>query len=266
MDGGRGHNASRDVSLYERYADDLRRVREEQRALYDRVGFSAWQRFAPYRWARTTMRRLGFDWERTRYMIPQLDDIEAELTYLRIREDRPRTVVEVAPFRGWSTTWILRALRDNEEGSLISFDRVDDARRFVPAELAHGHWTLVVGDVRDRMPDMPQSIDYLFIDADHRRQFAEWYLAELMPRAAPGAGVSIHDIFHGRGPGRSSGEAQAVLDWFNRSQVDWFTPSRFGPGTVHDRIQAQRLRLGLNPPIHYGDHDSIVFFKAPRAR
>ena len=264
MDGGRRHNPSRDVSLYERYADDLRRVREEQRELYERAGFSGWQRFLPYRWTRTSMRRLGLDWERTRYMIPQLDDIEAELTYMRIRASRPRQIVEVSPFRGWSTTWILRALRDNGEGSLISFDRIDDSRLFVAPELAEGRWTLIVGDVRDRMPDMPQSFDYLFIDADHQRQFAEWYLAELMPRAAPGAGVSIHDIFHGRGPGRSSGEARVVLDWLDRAKIEWFTPSRFGPGTVHDRIQAQRMRLGLSQPIHFGDHDSMVFFAAPR--
>ena len=266
MDGGGGDKLTDLPALYERYADDLMRVRVEQRELYERAGYSDWQRFPPYRWARTTMRRLGLDWERTRYMIPQLDDIEAELTYMRIREGRPERVVEVSPFRGWSTTWMLHALRDNGAGTLISFDRIEDSRRFVPIELADERWTLIVGDVRDRMSDMPELIDYLFIDSDHRRPFAEWYLGELVPRVVPGAGVSIHDIFHGRGPGRASGEARVVLDWLDRVKLDWFTPSRFGPGAVHDRIQAQRMRLGISPPIHFGDHDSMLFFGAPRAR
>jgi predicted O-methyltransferase YrrM len=262
MDAPAGEDRARLPALYERYADDLRKVRAEQRALYERAGYSRLQGVAPYRAVRLAFRRMGLDWERRRFMNPQLDDIEAELTYLRIRERRPEVVVEVSPFRGWSTTWILRALRDNGAGSLVSFDLIPDAGRFVPADLAEP-WTLVVGDVRDRISEMPESIDYLFIDADHRRPFAEWYLAELVPRVPAGSGASIHDIFHGSGPGRRSGEAKVVLEWFEQNDVAWFTPSRFGPGRVHDEIRAQRLLLGLEAPIHTGDHDSIAFFDAP---
>jgi predicted O-methyltransferase YrrM len=249
-------------ALYERYFEDLRRAREAQRELYERSGYSPWQRFPPYRWLRTALRRIGIDRERTRYMNPKLDDMEAELTYLRIRDRRPATVVEISPFRGWSTTWILRALEDNGEGSLVSFDHVEDSRRFVPAELA-GRWTLISGDVRDRTSDMPEPIDYLFIDSDHRRTFAEWYLAELIPRLAPGAAVSVHDVFHGRGPGRGSGEARIVLDWLDRWRIRWVTPSRFGPGSFHDEVRAQRLNLGLGPLIHHGDHNSMILFDVP---
>ena len=247
------------VALYERYGEDLRRVRSEQRELYARVGYSRWQRFFAYRWVRTSFRRMGFDWERERFMNPQLDDIEAEITYLLVRDRRPRTVVEISPFRGWSTTWLLRALRDNGEGGLTSFDLHGDARRFVPDDLT-GSWRLVVGDVRERIEEIPRRIDHLFLDADHRRPFAEWYIAELFPRVSPGAVVSVHDVFHGRGPARGSGEARVVLDWLDRSGVAWLTPSRFGPGRVHDRVQATRLGLGFAEPIHTGDHDSMVFF------
>ena len=45
-------------------------------------------------------------------MIPQLDDVEAELTYLALREHRPDAVMELGTFQGWSTTWILRALAE----------------------------------------------------------------------------------------------------------------------------------------------------------
>jgi predicted O-methyltransferase YrrM len=202
---------------------------------------------------------MGLDWERERFMNPQLDDIEAEITYLLLRDRRPRTVVEISPFRGWSTTWMLRALRDNGEGSLTSFDLHSDARRFVPDELT-GPWRLVVGDVRERVEEIPRRIDYLFLDSDHRRPFAEWYIAELFPRVSPGQVVSVHDIFHGRGPARGSGEARVVLDWLDRAGAEWVTPSRFGPGRVHDSVQAMRLGLGFAEPIHSGDHDSIVFF------
>ena len=250
------------VALYERHADDLRRVRDEQAAIYRDRGYSRWQRLFAYRWIRTSARRAGIDWERRRWMNPMLDDIEAELTYLFIRDRRPEAVVEISPFRGWSTTWMLQALRDNGTGALVSFDLVEDSRRFIPEELAT-RWTLITGDVRDRIPDLPDPIDYLFLDSDHRRAFAEWYIAELMPRLAPDAMVSVHDVFHGRGPARGSGEARVVLDWLDRWHLEWFTPSRFGPGRTHDAIQETRMRLGLDAPIHDGDHDSIVFFAVP---
>lgn len=248
------------MGLYERFADDLRSVREEQRALYERQGYARWQRHLPYRVVRTLARRAGFDPERKRYMNPMLDDIEAEITYLRLRERRPQTVVEISPFRGWSTTWILRALRDNGGGKLTSFDLVEDASRFVPAELTEG-WQLVKGDVREQLSRLDERIDYLFIDADHGRGFAEWYLEQVVPRAVPGGAVSVHDIFHGRAKGRQSGEARVVLDWLGESGIDWFTASRFGPGRIHDQLQAERLRLGLTPAIHTGDHDSMIFFE-----
>lgn len=248
------------VALYERHADDLRRVRAEQRALYERSGYSSWQRFFAYRWIRTSSRRLGLDWERKRFMNPQLDDVEAELTYLLIRERRPATVVEISPFRGWSTTWILHALRDNGAGELVSYDLVDDSLRFVPAELAE-RWRLVTGDVRRRLDEIPEAIDYLFLDSDHRRAFAEWYIAELFPRLVPGAGVSIHDVFHGRAPGRGSGEARVVLDWLELQGLDRFTASRFGPTRTYERLHEARTRLGLDAKIHTGKDDSMVFFE-----
>jgi Methyltransferase domain len=108
------------IRLYRTYAEDLRAAREAQRELLV---------------------------ERT--LKPKLDDIEAELTYLALRETRPAAVVEIGSFHGWSTTWILRALRDNGSGHLYTFDLVDHATRAVPAELAGERWTFVPGDVRE---------------------------------------------------------------------------------------------------------------------
>jgi predicted O-methyltransferase YrrM len=81
------------IRLYRTYAADLDRVREKQRKL-----------LAPP----TSLKA-------------QLDDPEAEITYLLLREDRPETVVEIGAFHGWSTTWILQALRDNGTGHLYSY-------------------------------------------------------------------------------------------------------------------------------------------------
>jgi hypothetical protein len=79
------------IRLYRPYAADLDRVREKQRKpLPPPTSLKA-----------------------------QLDGLEAEITYLLLREARPETVVEIGTFHGWSTTWIFQALRDNGTGHLF---------------------------------------------------------------------------------------------------------------------------------------------------
>ncbi len=72
-------------------------------------------------------------------MLAQTDDEDCEILYLLLRAERPEHVVEISPFHGWSTSWILAALRDNGRGRLVSY-----ARHNVPADLAAGRWQLVL--------------------------------------------------------------------------------------------------------------------------
>ena len=88
-------------------------------------------------------------------MTPQLDDLEAEITYLLLRATKPAAVVELGTFHGWSTSWILSALRDNGSGHLHSFDLIDNVVRNVPAELAEGRWTFVQGDIKETVEQVP---------------------------------------------------------------------------------------------------------------
>jgi len=149
------------LRLYHKYAGDLAAARRSQRELLFGAG---------------------------RSMRAKLDDIEAEVTYLLLRERRPSTVVEIGTFDGWSTTWILTALRDNGCGELRSFDIRDGVLRHVPDELAGDRWRFTAGDVRGMgmVESIPPSTDYLFLDAAHSAAFARWYLAELFPRLGSG--------------------------------------------------------------------------------
>src|SRR4051812_36088788 len=72
------------IAWYREFAPDLRVAREEQRELLAQ-----------------------------RPLRPRLDDLEAEIAYLTVRALRPRAVLELGGDRGWSTTWLLRALRDS---------------------------------------------------------------------------------------------------------------------------------------------------------
>lgn len=177
-------------------------------------------------------------------MTPQLDDLEAEITYLLLRDARPEHVMELGTFHGWSTTWILSALRDNGSGHLHSFDRVDDVVRNVPQDLADGRWTYRHGDVRERLADVPRDAGYLFVDAAHSGGFARWYTEHLFPLVPAGIPVSVHDVFHGRRPLPFT-EGAVLLRWLRARGVDWFTPSRRRDPAAFGRLTALREELGL---------------------
>ncbi|WP_430781904.1 class I SAM-dependent methyltransferase [Actinoplanes sp. G11-F43] len=190
---------------------------------------------------------------------PKLDDIEAELTYLMVRHYRPWVVAEIGTFHGWSTTWLLRALRDNGTGALHSYDIVDHARRTVPAALADGRWTFHHGDVR-QAGLTPGLIDYLFVDAAHTAPFARWYTTGLFTQLRPGTPVSVHDVYHRRRPGPVS-EGRVVLDWLAARRLGHFTASRAAAPALYGELMAVRRELGLLAPVHRGDRNPMMFFR-----
>lgn len=190
---------------------------------------------------------------------PQLDDLEAEATYLLVREFRPRTIVEISPDGGWSTTWLLAALRDNGSGSLFSYDLFDHCTRTVPKQLAEGRWTFTLGDVRDQLRSFPPQIDYLFLDSAHSAHFARWYIRELFPSLVAGTPVSIHDIF-----ATSGGESRVVRTWLSEQGVHHFTTAPAAAADVYQRLMRVKQELGMAQPIHDSLRNPMVFFQAPQ--
>lgn len=219
------------VQLYRIHADDLARVREEQRKL-----------LAPP----TSLKA-------------QLDDIEAEITYLLLREAKPQTVVEIGTFHGWSTTWILQALRDNGSGHLHSYDIVSHVERNVPESLSAGRWTFTQGDVREHVEKVPDTADFLFIDAAHTASFARWYIRHLMPRMTPGIPVCVHDVFHGR-RALPFTEGAVVLRWLAERNNPCFTASRAREPEVHTRLADVKRSLSLGDPLKASKDNPMIFF------
>ncbi|WTU53405.1 class I SAM-dependent methyltransferase [Streptomyces sp. NBC_00057] len=221
--------------LYEKYADSLGKVRDTQRDLLRERGSS---------------------------MKAQLDDLEAEITYLMLRELRPEKVVEIGTFYGWSTMWILSALRDNGTGHLYSFDIVDNVVHNVPDELSRGRWTFTRGDARTNLPKIPSDVDYLFIDADHGARFARWYIENLFPAVPPKTFTSVHDVYHGRRP-KPFSEGSVLVKWLAEQNVDFFTPSTAKAPQVEARLSAVKKRVGLGAPVRTSRHNPMIFFNLP---
>ncbi|MFG2825913.1 class I SAM-dependent methyltransferase [Streptomyces sp. NPDC048434] len=222
-------------ALYVKYQDSLCKVRDAQRQ---------------------------FLRDRGKSMKAQLDDYEAEITYLLLRELRPDVVTEIGTFYGWSTRWILSALRDNGNGHLHSFDIVDNVVRNVPAELAGERWTFTMGDVRENLAKIPARTDYLFIDADHGARFAHWYIDNLFPAVPAGTPTSVHDVFHGRRP-KPLSEGSVIVKWLAETGIECFTPSTAKAPQVTAELAAVKKRLGLDEPVRVSDHNPMIFFNLP---
>jgi predicted O-methyltransferase YrrM len=216
------------LNLYRRYAQALGAARDAQRALLPR-------------------------------MRPKLDDVEAELTYLLVRHYQPTRIVEIGTFHGWSTSWLLRALADNGQGHLHSYDLVDHVLGTVPRDLSDARWTFHRGDVRARTDLQPSTIDYLFIDAKHTARFARWYVENLLGKVRVGIPVTVHDVYHRARAGRFS-EGHVVLDWLARRQHGHFTASAKAAPHVFEEIAAVRCDLGLNEVVHRRSPNPMIYF------
>ncbi|MFF0436277.1 class I SAM-dependent methyltransferase [Streptomyces sp. NPDC004327] len=221
------------TALYVKYASDLGAVRDAQRKFLQ---------------------------DRGKTMKAQLDDLEAEITYLLLRDRCPEVVVEIGTFYGWSTMWILSALRDNGTGRLHSYDIVDRVVSNVPEELSCGRWQFTKGDVRESLAGMPiAKTDYLFIDADHGARFARWYIENLFPEVPAGTPTSVHDVYHGRWP-KPLSEGSVIVKWLRDNGIEFFTPSPAKAPEVRERLTAVKQELGLGEPVRAKGDNPMIFF------
>lgn len=193
-------------------------------------------------------------------MKARLDDIEAELTYLLVRERRPEKVVELGALHGWSTTWLLRALRDNGTGVLHTFDLTDRAAHVVPTDLAADRWTFHHGDVRAERRELPNDADHLFVDAAHTAGFAHWYTGRVFPSLPTGCPVSVHDVFHGR-RAKPFSEGSVVLAWLAEHGIPHFTASAARAPEDHRALWRLREELGLSEPVRGAGKNPMIFFR-----
>ncbi|MEI8348689.1 MAG: class I SAM-dependent methyltransferase [Candidatus Omnitrophota bacterium] len=244
------------LELYRKYSKDLKRVRKQQLAFYrnDIIYSEAKRIFAKY------LRHLGIRISDSARLSPHFDDIEAEITYLLVRESRPETIVEFSPCGGWSTAWILHALKDNKFGKLYSYDMIDASRKTVPHYLSRNRWSFILGDIKNNIDKLPAKIDYLFIDSDHSKEFAQWYIQHIFPMIKNNIPVSVDDVFHTSDPSEFCGEGGVIVDWLERKKINYVTASPAKAIDNFNRIVQQKNELGISALIHTSINNAAIFF------
>jgi len=178
------------------------------------------------------------------------DDLESEITYMRVREAAPAAVLELAPRAGYSTFFLLAAqLLGGAGGVVHSYDlqnvfhssNVTTALHQVANNLRprrlwsrdhsgikggvlRGAHRLHIGDAKQTLPAQLEirryhrsapRFGYMFFDAEHSAPFGAWISRELISKqlvlAPQGTPASIHDVFHNYLPSEEGYAALSVM-------------------------------------------------------
>ena len=160
-------------------------------------------------------------------------DREGELLYMTIREARPEVVVEISPCHGYSTNYILAALRSNGRGVVHSYELAaevdgvpteDVIRRNLLDELPGDALQVIIGDARTQ--EIPAA-DVLLVDSAHEDHFAAWVFETLIANA----GYVVHhdlvvagkDHYEPKGWRVGPRESSFVLEALRRSGRTFFS-------------------------------------------
>lgn len=150
------------------------------------------------------------------------DWLESQILYLLVRLTRPRLVLEISPSSGYSSGFILLALNRNGSGRLRSFDLRPDVEararaNFAAAGIDTRRWTFYAGEARETVAAAAaaeDTIELLFMDSEHTRGFAEWYVGTLFPAVPEGGLIHVHDVRpHGEQPRHPCDEGEGEVVW-----------------------------------------------------
>lgn len=89
---------------------------------------------------------------------------------------QPKNILELGTFTGYSALCLAKGLK--QDGKLITIDINDEleefAQSFFDRSLYKNQINLLVGDARKIIPELNETFDLVFIDAD-KRQYSEYY-------------------------------------------------------------------------------------------
>lgn len=204
---------------------------------------------------------------------PQTDDLEMSISYLRLRATAPKVVWECAPADGWSSLFILQALKDNGHGHLYSFGLEKEKTVFTYMNKCCSDlsalWSYREGYLQDftgkydfqhgkggfkdskGYVEVPMP-DYVYMDALHTYDFGKMYADVLLSKLNGHAHVSMHDAFrdgwsHSTAqekqvylahPKRPMPEAEGVIDTLNTKICRGFTVSKSYRADFQESVKA----------------------------
>jgi len=128
----------------------------------------------------------------------QYDQRSADINYAMVRHFKPKVVVEFGSRAGRCTRDITRALMDNGGNYIIKSYEIGEGTRITANNNLNREFgenaPIVGGDIMVAK-DIPQNVDYLFVDNYHDHETTKWVFDYLLPNhVKPGALVHFHDM------------------------------------------------------------------------
>jgi caffeoyl-CoA O-methyltransferase len=123
--------------------------------------------------------------------------LQGELLATLVHALRPRTVLEIGTFTGYSALAMARALPP--QGRIVSCEidpvHAEVARRHVAASPYAHQIEIALGPALDTIAGLPGPFDLVFIDAD-KTGYVDYYEA-VLPRLAPHGVIAVDNTLHG---------------------------------------------------------------------
>lgn len=145
---------------------------------------------------------------------------ELPALYLLVRLIKPDVIIETGVSAGTSSTYILRALKDNGKGKLYSIDLPPDnipegrsAGWVVPEDL-RDRWELLIGDSKKMLTPLLSrlcKIDCFIHDSLHTYEHMMWEFKTIWEHLRPGSFLLSHDV----------GANRSFFDFMNETGVSW---------------------------------------------
>lgn len=178
----------------------------------------------------------------------RLDKDSSSIMYSLIREYKPKSCLEIGPWLGGSSCIIMTALQKNGGDFTYHCSELDDSRR---AGTWHhvlekcGRAPQMLGDVTQELINIPEKLDFAFIDTDHDLATTEWIVDNIFPRLKKGALLVFHDWavtdVNGEWTVKDGGwpETQYLCDLhkqgkFNYKKIFWTWKNPFREGVETD--------------------------------
>ena len=146
---------------------------------------------------------------------------ELSCLYLLVRLTKPNQVIETGVSSGASSTYILRALKDNGKGNLYSIDLPPDnlpqekkSGWIVPEDL-RSSWDLRIGDAKKMLVPLLKEtgeIDFFIHDSLHTYEHMMWEYKCAWPYLRRGCLFLSHDV----------GANNAFFDFMKEVKISWY--------------------------------------------
>lgn len=123
-----------------------------------------------------------------------LHQFEAYALYCYIREYKPKSIIEMSPDYGFSTYIMLNAIYDEGYENEIEYFKSYDLRNALSLKAKKltersKFYSIHCGNAKNIL-EVPLRFDFWFIDSDHSKSFATWYIKHV----SKAKHIFVHDI------------------------------------------------------------------------